>query len=99
MSKSKAQSYVIEFGRKGFFCKIEFYGKDLYRFKIDDHWMLMGYQHPARYPKGRRIEVLDWCAEHAPNGHLNNDPGRAVLFKDETVATMFKLTFNDGSLE
>jgi hypothetical protein len=90
------QSKVIEFGRKGFYYKLDLYGTVPYRFKIDDHWLLLGYQHPARYPNGRRIEVLDWCAEHAPNAHITNDPGRAVLFKDEMVATMFKLTFVEG---
>ena len=95
---TKEESLVIEFSRNGFYCKIEFYGKDPYRFKIDDHWLLLGYRHPVRYPRNRRIEALDWCSEHAPNSHISNDPGHAVLFKDESIATMFKITFSDGGI-
>jgi hypothetical protein len=87
---------VIEFGRKGFYEKIDLHGSESFRFVVDDWWTLNGYRWPVRYPNGRRIEVLDWCAEHAPNGHITNDPGRAVLFKDEMIATMFKLTFSEG---
>lgn len=94
--KPKRHSQVIEFGRKGFYNKIDIRSEGPLRFEVDGIWRDMGYLHPARYPRNRRTEVLDWCAEHAPNAHLNNDPGRAVLFKDETVATMFRLTFSEG---
>ena len=98
MSRKKMKTKVIEFGRKKFTEKIDMYGSEPFKIVIDDWWKLNGYQWPVRYPRDRRIEVLDWCSEHVPNAHLNNDPGRCVLFKSEMLSIMFKLTFSDGSL-
>jgi hypothetical protein len=95
--RKKMQNKIIEFGRKGFIEKLSFdHDAESINFKIDDWWMLNGYQYPVRYPRTRSIEVLDWCGEHAPNAHLNNMPGRTMLFKSEMIATMFKLTFSEA---
>jgi hypothetical protein len=94
--RKKMKNKIIEFGRKGFTEKITFESqKDAITFKIDNWWRINGYQYPVRYPRSRVIEVLDWCGEHAPNAHLNNMPGRTILFKSDMIATMFKLTFAD----
>jgi hypothetical protein len=95
--RKKMHNKVVEFGRKGFTEKLS-YDRDAspITFKIDDWWLLNGYQYPVRYPRTHAIEVLDWCGEHAPNAHLNNMPGRTILFKSEMISVMFKLTFSDG---
>lgn len=95
--RKKMNSTVVEFGRKSFTAKRDsITGDTPVLFKIDDWWMLNGYQHPVRYPRTRAVEALDWCAVNAPGAHLINMPGRTMLFKDEMVATMFKLTFSEG---
>ncbi len=91
--RKKMNTKVIEFGRKRFTSNMDPYGSEALSIVIDDWWRLNGYHWPARYPRSRRIEVLDWCSEHVPNAHINNDPGRCMLFKSEMIATMFKLTF------
>lgn len=97
MSQKHDHVEIIEFGRKKFDKSYDLLQKGNHcRFDIDPHWKMMGYLYPGRYPRSQRIEVLDWCSEHAPNAYIINEPGRAVLFKDETIATMFKLTFNEG---
>lgn len=87
-------SKLIEWGSKKFCVKNE-HGSDPYVFRIDDHWMFSGYRHPVRYRSSSGVEVMDWCTEHAPNAHLHHQEGRAMLFKDENTAMMFKLTFSE----
>lgn len=58
-------------------------------------WFNRGYRWPATYsPSTKMTKILDWCSEHAPNGHIIHNRG-AVLFKDEQVAAIFKLTWSE----
>ena len=54
-------------------------------------WLVKGFEHSVSYSKSiKMIEAMDWCMEHANNGHLMHRDGN-VLFRDQQIATMFKL--------
>jgi hypothetical protein len=94
-SRLQGRAIIIDFGRRSFTSKSLSASEHSVSFKIDDWWMLNGYQHPVRYPRSKHTEVLDWCSAHAPNAHLAFKNGRSVLFKSEAIATQFKLTFSE----
>lgn len=57
-------------------------------------WLLRGFEHSASYPISMRmVEALDWCESHAHKQYLMHQD-KNVLFKDPTVATMFKLAMS-----
>lgn len=57
-------------------------------------WLVKGYEHCSRYSgQHMDVEIADWCCTHANGGYIMH-PNRAVLFKDESIATAFKLTWS-----
>jgi hypothetical protein len=95
----KKTTEVVIFNSGAFTTRLDYQGKEHYRFEICDLFKVIGYLYPVRFPRAKRIEVLDWCAEHAPNEHLVNDPGHSILFRDESVSIMFKLTFCENGTD
>jgi len=57
-------------------------------------WLLKGYEHSASYHGSvKTVEALDWCHAHVGNEFIMHQ-SRNVLFKDENMATMFKLAMS-----
>lgn len=63
---------------------------------VHPDWIRSGYKWPAKFAGGKNKLpfVLDWCSTYAPNEHIIHNGG-AVLFKDESMPTLFKLTMAD----
>ena len=61
---------------------------------VDVAWIYRGYAHAATYGNDHhRSNLMDWCSENANGEYMFHNTGRAVLFKDESIATQFKLTW------
>lgn len=80
--------------------KIQVTGDPSYRImedgKVAVHltWLLKGYEHSASYHGSiKTVEVLDWCHANVGNEFIMHQSGN-VLFKDENMATMFKLAMS-----
>lgn len=96
--KSKMMTMIVEFGAKKFRTIKDPSGKkgsEPCSFEIHPIYRSQGYAHPVRYRNATAVQVMDWCQEHAAGSYLHHQAGRAVLFKDENTAMMFKLTFNE----
>ena len=58
-------------------------------------WLLKDYRYVAYYRNPSQWDdVAYWCLENADTRFLINRPAQAVLFKDEQLATMCKLTWS-----